>query len=162
MDLHHGERARRFVPEHLPGKPGARAIGDQTAVASSPLNLGGVASAEGDYKAARALHEQALELAREIGDQGVIAYAVDALGEDAREQGNLPAATAFYTESLALFQQLGLEAVANDFLTERFAAGDYQLARVLNLATLFAALALLILILWLRRVISIRLFGKRE
>src|SRR5206468_2248739 len=68
---------------------------------------GGLAWQQGDYEAARALHQESLAIKRELGDKGGIAASVNNLGLVADSQGDFASARALYEESLALRRELG-------------------------------------------------------
>jgi len=82
-------------------------LGDRGYIANLVGNLGIVAHEQGDYQAARALHEESLALMRELGDRGRIASSLGNLGRVAHEQGDYPAARALHEESLAITRELG-------------------------------------------------------
>ena len=60
----------------------------------------------GDYPAAAASHQQALELFRDLGDRLGQAYALNDLGIVQRLTGDYPAAAASHQQALALFRDL--------------------------------------------------------
>src|SRR5436190_83325 len=91
----------------LLGGRACRQEGAKQSVALSLNNLGIVAQDEGDYAAARALHEESLALKREIGDKWGISYSLNNLGIVAAGQGDYTAARALFEESLALKRELG-------------------------------------------------------
>jgi non-specific serine/threonine protein kinase len=70
-------------------------------------NLGCVARRQGDYAAARVLHEQSLSLSRELSDRAAIAQSLANLGHVARAIGDMPTAHQRYTESLLIRRQIG-------------------------------------------------------
>jgi tetratricopeptide (TPR) repeat protein len=94
--------------EHLAGLlalPGAEA---RTAARANALGDAGIlARYQGDYAAARALHEERLAICRELEDKEGIAWSLGSLGWAARDQGDHGAARAFFEESLAIFRGLG-------------------------------------------------------
>jgi predicted ATPase/DNA-binding winged helix-turn-helix (wHTH) protein len=72
------------------------------------LNAAGVlAYHQGDYPAAKALHEESLVIRRELGDRPGIAASLGNLGNVAFNQGDYPAATALQEQSLAIRRELG-------------------------------------------------------
>jgi len=81
----------------------------QTAAARAKIltGAGGLARRQGDFSAARALHEEGLRIQRELGDLRGIAASLNALGIVARQQGDHLSAQAMYEESLALRRELG-------------------------------------------------------
>jgi predicted ATPase/class 3 adenylate cyclase/Tfp pilus assembly protein PilF len=68
---------------------------------------GNLAHAQGDYAAARSLHEESLAIKRGLGDKWGIASSLNNLGIIAQEQGDYAAARSLYVEDLTLFQELG-------------------------------------------------------
>jgi len=82
--------------------------GGPTKERASVLNAAGVlARLQGDYEAARMLHEESLTLLRELEDKEGIAAALNNLGNVASELGDHRSAMALYAESLAILRQLG-------------------------------------------------------
>jgi predicted ATPase/DNA-binding XRE family transcriptional regulator len=78
------------------------------AVRAKALNGAGVlASRQGDYERAIALHEETLALWRSLGDRRREAMALNNLGTEAQEQGDYVRAIAFYEESVAIKRDLG-------------------------------------------------------
>jgi tetratricopeptide (TPR) repeat protein len=71
------------------------------------MNLGNVSIDQGDYPAARALHEECLAITRELGDRGGTARSLGNLGNVAFEQGDYPAARVLHEECLAIMRELG-------------------------------------------------------
>jgi DNA-binding CsgD family transcriptional regulator len=69
-------------------------------------NLGRAAYYQGDFGAARSLHEQSLAIRREVGDRRGIATTLGDLGDVAHQQADYATARALREESLALWQQL--------------------------------------------------------
>jgi tetratricopeptide (TPR) repeat protein len=70
-------------------------------------NLGIIAHRQGDYPAARALHEESLALRRQMGDREGVAISLNSLGTIAFFAGDAPSAAAWFEESLAVRRQLG-------------------------------------------------------
>jgi tetratricopeptide (TPR) repeat protein len=68
---------------------------------------GNLAYMEGDYAAARALHEESLAIKRDLGDKRGIAISLNNLGSVTHTQGDYAAARSLYEESLALARELG-------------------------------------------------------
>ena len=68
---------------------------------------GSLAHYQGDYRAARAFHEESLALRRELGDRSGIAASLNNLGNVAYLEGDYSLARARYEESLAIRRQLG-------------------------------------------------------
>ena len=102
----------------------------RTAARAKALNaLGHLTRRQGDYAAARSLHEEALGISRELGDKPGIAAALNGLGETARLRGDYAEARSLYRESLALARELGdklgIAAALNNLgIVARF-RGDY-------------------------------------
>jgi tetratricopeptide (TPR) repeat protein len=82
-------------------------LGNLWLVAGALHNLGRVAYRQGEYAAARALHEESLALGRQHGDRQGIALSLNNLGMVARKEGDHEAASSFYRESLALRREVG-------------------------------------------------------
>ena len=70
-------------------------------------NLGYVTFLQGQYSAARALHEESLAIRRELKDSGGIAYSLSGLGDVALQQGDYSAAGAFVRDALSIRRELG-------------------------------------------------------
>jgi hypothetical protein len=70
-------------------------------------NLGYAAFLQGEYSAARALHEESLAIRRELEDPGGIAYSLSGLADVALEQGDYSAAGAFSSDALSIRRELG-------------------------------------------------------
>jgi predicted ATPase/DNA-binding SARP family transcriptional activator/tetratricopeptide (TPR) repeat protein len=85
-----------------------RAGDGRSAARARALNGAGVlAWRQGDYPAARALHEESLAIMRELDHRRGIAGSLNNLGNVAYEQADFPAARAFFAESLAIMRELG-------------------------------------------------------
>lgn len=82
------------------------ASGPAGARAKALNGAGHLACMQGDFAAARALHQEGLALARRRGDKKGAANALGNLGTVAIEQGDLAAARTLYQESLALMRVL--------------------------------------------------------
>ena len=110
--------------------------GHRVAKAQALNGAGALATSQGDYAMARALHERSLALRRELGDTRGIAASLNNLGLVAREQGDYGAARALFEESLALKRELGDKlAIANSLSNlglVAFDQGDYGAARALH------------------------------
>jgi hypothetical protein len=65
-----------------------------------------MAADQGEFEAARALHEEGLGLARELGDRCAEAWALQCLGADAVGLEDLAAAVVSYLSGLELFGEL--------------------------------------------------------
>ncbi len=96
---------------------------------------GMLARRQGDYAAARALHEEALVIQRGLGDRRGIASSLSNLGIVAREQNDYATAKALYGESLALRRELGdqwgIGAALNNLGLVVLHDGDFPAARAL-------------------------------
>jgi len=86
------------------GKPEA---GRPTQERAKALNVAGVlARHQGDYPAARVLHEESLAISRQLGDRTGMARSLNNLGNVAMEQGDVAAARVPHEESLAISRVL--------------------------------------------------------
>jgi predicted ATPase/DNA-binding CsgD family transcriptional regulator/tetratricopeptide (TPR) repeat protein len=98
-------------------------------------NLGCVARRQGDYGAARSLHEQSLSLSRGLSDRAAIAQSLANLGHVARAVGDIPTARERYTESLLIRRQIGdrhgIAMTSGNLGGLALKAGDPDLARQL-------------------------------
>ena len=83
---------------------------DRAGQAGALNELGILQRVTGDYPAAAASHQQALELYRGLGDRLGQASALDQLGRVQRETGEYPAAAASHQQALALYRDLGHQA----------------------------------------------------
>jgi tetratricopeptide (TPR) repeat protein len=105
-----------------------------------------LATWQGDYATAKALHLESLDLYRALDDRSGVANALENLGLVATEQGDYAAAQTLHTESLGIRQALGNEwdiagSLSNLGLVARD-QGDYPTAQALyaeSLALLRAA-----------------------
>jgi predicted ATPase/transcriptional regulator with XRE-family HTH domain len=70
---------------------------------------GTLAAEQSDFGAARALHEQSLQLYRELGDGYHIAHMLHRLGRVRNLMGDVPQAQALLEESVARFREMGSE-----------------------------------------------------
>ncbi len=100
------------------------------------LNGAGVlAYAQGDYTAARSLHEQSLVIRRDLGDKRGITASLNNLGIVAEEQGDYEIARSLHEQSLAVGRELGDQGSIADSLNNLGAIacrqGDYETARSL-------------------------------
>ena len=90
---------------------------------------------QGDYTAARVMHEESLAIKRELGNKFGIATSLSNLGSVAADQGDYGGARVLYEESLTIVRELGnksgiatsLHGLGNVAKNE----GDYGRARVL-------------------------------
>ncbi len=80
----------------------------RTAARAKALHGAGIlAQDQGDYRAARTLHEESLAIKRELGDQAGVAASLNNLGHVARLQGDYRAARALYEEGLGVGREMG-------------------------------------------------------
>jgi len=92
----------------LSGMLAAAAAGPSAPTRAKALHgAGALAWQQGNYAAARTLHEEALAMRRQLHDRQGIASSLNSMGLVARDQGDLPAARALYEEALAMWRQLG-------------------------------------------------------
>ena len=115
------------------GKAGAE---ERTQERVSVLNAAGALSYyQGDYPAARALHEKGLGISRELGYRRGIAASLGNLGNVASNQGDYPAARALQEESLAIRRELGdpsgIALALNNLGYLALRQGDYPAAKAL-------------------------------
>lgn len=82
-------------------------IHDRAGEAACLNNLAVLCDEQGDTKAARAVHEEALACRRELRDKGGIAQSTGNLGALAHARGDYEHARVLYEESLALERELG-------------------------------------------------------
>jgi non-specific serine/threonine protein kinase len=120
----------------LSGSLAAARDGQLAAARAKALHGAAVlASEQGDYPAARALHEECLSIRRELGDRRGIAVSLSNLGVVADEQGDNGAARILRQESLAMFRELGDRRGVAGLLSNLGVAahdhGDYAAARAL-------------------------------
>jgi len=116
------------------GKAGAEGRTGERAYA---LNAAGtLATYQGDYQAARALHEEGLAIRRELGDRSGIAASLGNLGNVAVNQSDYAAAKALHEESLAIRRELGdrfgIAVRLNNLGNVALAQGDYAAAMALH------------------------------
>ena len=121
----------------LSGSLAAAHDGLPAAARAKALHGAGVlASEQGDYPAARALHEESLAIRRVLGDRRGIAASLSNLGVMAQEQSDYAAAQVLRQESLALFRELGdrrgVAALLNNMGVVADEQGDYAAARALH------------------------------
>ncbi len=106
----------------------------RTAAHARVLTGGGrLAYDQGDYAAARALHEESLDIARELGHLPAVAGSLGHLGDVAHQLGDYPQAQSLFEDALAILRQLndrhGVAEVLNKLgLTVR-CRGDHVAAR---------------------------------
>ncbi len=101
---YHSEGRAQLVAA-LAGGPGRE---DLRAIRAKVLNgAGNMAWQQGDYAAARTLHEESLAIRRELGDQRSIAASLGNLGNVAHVLGDYAAARTLHEESLAIRRELG-------------------------------------------------------
>jgi predicted ATPase/DNA-binding CsgD family transcriptional regulator len=93
---------RSFLERALSG------FSEKNAVRAKALNVAAIlASLQDDYKTARTLVEESLELSRELAERKQTGYALYILGRLARIEGNYAGAVTYFEESLSLFCELG-------------------------------------------------------
>lgn len=113
---------------------GLLAGGGEPAPRAKALNGAGVlACRQGDYAAARALHEESLSIRRELGDRWGVAGSLNNLGLVACEQCDFGTARTLHAESLAIMRELenrgGIAAVLNNLGNALHWLGDPGAAR---------------------------------
>lgn len=98
--------------------------------------LGGagiLAFEQGHYQAARALHQEALQIRRDLGDRTATAFSLHNLGAVAQLTGDIDVARGYYEESVALKRELGdsqtLGLTLNALGDTAFAQRDLLIAR---------------------------------
>ncbi len=108
---------------------------DATVRARALRGAGRLAHAQGDYSAARALRQEALEIWKELGDREGIVLSLSALGTIAQVEGDYSAAQALFKEALAIRRELGDRlGITRSLVSLGHSAveqGDYAGARVL-------------------------------
>ena len=92
------------VIERFPVKPTSARAG---LYARTLIGAGNLASVQGDYAAARSLHERSLEIQRELDDPVNLLYALSGLGQIASLQRDFAVATQRLEEALALARDGG-------------------------------------------------------
>jgi predicted ATPase/DNA-binding winged helix-turn-helix (wHTH) protein len=96
---------------------------------------GALARYQGDYPAARALHEESLAILRELGDRFGIAVSLNNLGNVACGQSDYLAGRAMYEQSLAIYRELGdrygIATSLSNTGSEAVNQGDYPAATAL-------------------------------
>ena len=81
---------------------------EKNAVRAKALNVAVVLTIQqDDYKRAKTLAEESLDLCRELADRKETGYALNTLGWLAHNEGDYAGAVTFFEESLALFRELG-------------------------------------------------------
>lgn len=114
--------------------------GDPTLRGKVLRGAGLLATWQGDYPTARALHAESLELYRALGDCDGIGHALENLGMVAHEQGDYAAAQALHAESLAIRRKLGdarnIASSLNNLGLVMRGQGDYAAARALHAESL--------------------------
>jgi predicted ATPase/DNA-binding winged helix-turn-helix (wHTH) protein len=97
---------------------------------------GVLARNQGDYAAAKLLHEESLAIRRQRGDRRGIAASLGSLGGVANERGDYAAARSFHEESLAIYRELndrlGTASALNNLGIAILYSGDSPAARVLH------------------------------
>ena len=113
-------------------------VGSQSRTAAQAKLLAGsgrLAYEQGDYAAARALHQESLDIGRELNDLPAVARSLGQLGDVAHQLGDYVSAQRLFEESLAILRRLddqhGVGQALNKLgLTVR-CLGDYAAARSL-------------------------------
>jgi predicted ATPase/DNA-binding winged helix-turn-helix (wHTH) protein len=104
--------------------------------AKALTGAGAMAYRQGDYPAARTLHEESLAIKRARGDRLGTAGSLNNLGALAYDEGNYAAARGFFEESLAIARELGDRWRTANFLSNlgsvAYEEGDYAAARTLH------------------------------
>jgi tetratricopeptide (TPR) repeat protein len=102
-----------------------------------------VAQAQGDYREARRLYQESLDIKQQLGDHAGVAISLQQLGMLAQAQGDYREARRLYQESLDIKQQLGDRAGVAISLHQpgmlALAQGDYREARRLYQESLHIA-----------------------
>jgi len=81
---------------------------EKNAVRAKALNVAVVLTIQqDDYKRAKTLAEESLDLCRSLSDRKETGYALNTLGWLAHNEGDYAGAVTFFEESLALFRELG-------------------------------------------------------
>jgi predicted ATPase/DNA-binding CsgD family transcriptional regulator len=124
-----------FALAHSHSDESLRLDGHTATRAMNLDNLGCVARRQGDYAAARSLHEQSLSLSRELSDRAAIAQSLANLGHVARGVGDVPTARERYTESLRIRREIGdrhgVAMTCGNLGVVAFRARDVDFARAL-------------------------------
>ncbi|MGI8854283.1 MAG: helix-turn-helix transcriptional regulator [Thermomicrobiales bacterium] len=114
--------------------------GDPALRGKALRGAGLLATWQGDYTAARALHAESLTLYRALGDRDSIAHALENLGMVAHEQGDYAEASALHAESLTIRRELGdqrnIASSLNNLGLIKRGQGDYAAARALHTESL--------------------------
>ncbi len=100
----HFTEGRRWLSQLLAATPNDQA---GTVRANALLAVGIMATKQGDYPAARNLHEEALAAFRRMGDRVGIARVLSDLGTAAFDQGNYPEAQSLFEDTMAIRRELG-------------------------------------------------------
>ncbi len=108
---------------------------DLKARADALNSAGALATRQGDYVAARTLHEDGLAIRRRLQDKQGIAQVLNDLGNVAYPQGDYIAARALYEESLAISRELqdrpGIARALSNVGLVASVQGDYRTAHAL-------------------------------
>jgi predicted ATPase len=117
--LGHLAEGRRHLEEALAGAPDAA----PSLRASALSGAGSIATAQGEFKAARAFLEESLALSRGLGDQASVARTLTRLGRAAHEASDLATAWRHFEESARIARELG-DRTAQAFALHNLAAAD--------------------------------------
>jgi predicted ATPase/DNA-binding SARP family transcriptional activator len=120
--------------EHLKPVLEREAAMPRTTLRAKALNgAGALAYSQGDYVAARTLHEESLSIRQELADKSGIASSLNSLGNVAYDLGDYASARALHEESLSLRRELAdLEGIAwslNSLGNVAHPQGEYSTAR---------------------------------
>jgi len=126
----HFSEGRRWVAALVTAGQDPRFSADR----AKALNGSGcLAYFQGDYSAARELHEGSLALRRALGDRSGVAASLSNLGSVACDQGEYAAARELFDESLAIRRELGnrigIATSVKNLGTVAYSLGDYKAAR---------------------------------
>jgi predicted ATPase/transcriptional regulator with XRE-family HTH domain/Tfp pilus assembly protein PilF len=129
---YHSE-GRTQLAAALAGGPGRA---EMRTIRAKVLNgAGNMAWQQGDYAAARTLHEESLAIRREVGDPRSIAASLANLGNVAHVLGDYAAARTLHEESLAIRRkwgdQKGISSLLGNLGNVAAAQGDYAAAGAL-------------------------------
>ena len=106
---------------------------ERSARAKAQTGAGTLAALQGDFAAARALHEESLALRHEIGDMPGIANSLANLGSVANIEGDYDAARALFEQCLSIRRAVndrpGIALLLNNLGSVAYVEGDYPAAR---------------------------------
>jgi len=126
----HFSEGRRWVAALVAAEQDLRFSADR---AKALNGAGCLAYFQGDYPAARELHEGSLSLRRDLDDRAGIAASLSNLGSVACDQGNYAAAQKLFDESLLIRRELGnrigIATSVKNLGTVAYSRGDYRAAQ---------------------------------